>query len=192
MSTLAEDRDVVDLTQRMIRNQCVNDGTKDSGQEIRTVELLESFFSGCGVDLERFEPEPGRASLLARIPGRDSTAPTLMLMGHTDVVAVNPSSWTRDPFGGELIDGWVWGRGAIDMLGQTASMAVALRRLVKEGWRPRGTLAYLAVADEEAGGTYGSGWLTEHAPDAVKADFVLTESGGMALPLPSTSGQSCP
>jgi acetylornithine deacetylase/succinyl-diaminopimelate desuccinylase-like protein len=190
----AEDADseVVDLLQGLIRNQCVNDGTKDSGHEVRSVELLESFLAGCGLDMQRYEPAPGRVSLVAKLEGRDSSGPTLMLMGHTDVVTVNPDTWHRDPFGGELVDGYVWGRGAIDMLCQTASMAVALRRLAKQGRRPRGTLAYLAVADEEAGGTYGSAWLAENEPDAMKADFLLTETGGMALPLPSTSGPKMP
>jgi acetylornithine deacetylase/succinyl-diaminopimelate desuccinylase-like protein len=186
----AQDRDheVIDLLQGLIRNRCVNDGTKESGHEIRSVELLESFLAGCSLDMQRYEPAPGRASLIARIQGSDSSAPTLMLMGHTDVVAANPAGWRHDPFGGELIDGFVWGRGAVDMLGHTASMAVALKRLATQDWRPRGTLAYLAVADEEAGGTYGSGWLTEHEPDAVKAHYLLTEIGGADLALPSASG----
>jgi acetylornithine deacetylase/succinyl-diaminopimelate desuccinylase-like protein len=100
-------------------------------------------------------------------------------MGHTDVVPVTPSGWTRDPFGGELVDGEVWGRGAVDMLNLTASMAVAFRRLARSGWRPRGTLVYFAVADEEAGGTHGAEWVAEHAYDAVRSDYVLTESGGI-------------
>src|SRR5262252_9101842 len=83
-------------------------------------------------------------------------APTLLLMGHTDVVPVSRSGWQRDPFAAELVDGIVWGRGAIDMLNLTSTMAVAMHRLAKSGWRPRGTLIYLAVADEEAGGFLGA------------------------------------
>ena len=116
--------------------------------------------------------------MVARIEGSDPTAPTLCLMGHTDVVPVNPDGWSQDPFGGELIDGEVWGRGAIDMLNITASMAVAFRELARSGWRPKGTLIYFGVADEEAGGNWGAEWMCEHHWDAIASDFVLTEIGG--------------
>jgi len=178
--------EVTDLLRELIRNGCVNDGTAASGQEVRNADLLTSYLEGGGLDLERFEPEPGRTSIVARIEGQDSEAPTLLLMGHTDVVPVSPQGWDRDPFGAEVVDGEVWGRGAVDMLNLTASMAVAFRRLADRGFRPRGTLAYLAVADEEALGRHGAEWLTEHAPDAVAADYVITESGG--IPMPSGDG----
>src|SRR5256884_7768297 len=112
---------------------------------------------------EVYEPDgaPGRTSLVARIEGTDPAAPTLCLMGHTDVVPVTRAHWTRDPFGGELVNGEVWGRGAIDMLNLTASQAVALRALARRGWRPRGTLVYLACADEEAGGAHRARPLAE-------------------------------
>src|SRR5436305_14043988 len=121
--------EVTELLQQLIRNACVNDGRAESGEEGRSADLLTSYLEGSGLDLQRYEPLPGRASLVGRIEGRDPAAPTLLLMGHTDVVPVNPDGWAHDPFGGELIDGEVWGRGAIDMLNLTASMAVALRRL---------------------------------------------------------------
>jgi acetylornithine deacetylase/succinyl-diaminopimelate desuccinylase-like protein len=184
--------EVTDLLQQLIRNACVNDGTPGSGSERRSVDLLASYLEGTGPDLERYEPIPGRASLVARIEGADSSAPSLLLMGHTDVVPVNPDRWERDPFGGELADGVVWGRGAVDMLNETASMAVAFRRLAQEGFKPRGSLTYLAVADEEALGTYGADWLVENEPEAVRADFVLTESGGFRMPLPSATGPKLP
>ena len=103
-------------------------------------------------------------------------------MGHTDVVPANASGWERDPFGGDVVDGVVWGRGATDMLNITSTMAVAMRRLAKSGFTPRGTLIYLAVADEEAGGTYGAKYLVDEKFDAVKADYVITESGGVPIP----------
>jgi acetylornithine deacetylase/succinyl-diaminopimelate desuccinylase-like protein len=177
MSEIAAE--VTDLLQRLIRNGCINDGTPDSGQEIRSTELLADHLHGCGVDMETFESLPGRASMVARLEGTDPTAPTLMLMGHTDVVPVDPDGWQRDPLGGELVDGVVWGRGAIDMLNLTASMAVTTRRLAASGWRPRGSLLFLAVADEEAGGALGAGWLAEHAREAVRCDYVITENGGV-------------
>jgi acetylornithine deacetylase/succinyl-diaminopimelate desuccinylase-like protein len=170
----------VELLQQLIRNQCVNDGTVGSGQEVRTTDVLRTYLQGSGLDLEVYEPlaAPGRASLVARIEGSDPTAPTLCLMGHTDVVPVNSKTWTRDPFGGELVNGEVWGRGAVDMLNLTASQAVALKTLARRGWRPRGTLVYLACADEEAGGTLGAGHVCAEHWNALRADYVLTENGG--------------
>src|SRR5205807_4751674 len=118
-----------------------------------------------GLELERDVGRPGGENLVARIEGRGPTAPTLLLMGHTDVVPVNPDGWRRDPFGGELVDGEVWGRGAVDMLNLTTSMAVAFKHLAATGFRPDGDLVYLAVADEEALGTYGAAHLVEHERD---------------------------
>jgi acetylornithine deacetylase/succinyl-diaminopimelate desuccinylase-like protein len=171
--------EVTDLLQRLIRNGCINDGTPDSGQELRNAALLADHLRGSGLEMTTFESHPGRASLLARVEGADPTSPTLMLMGHTDVVPFAAEGWQRDPLGGDLVDGVVWGRGAIDMLNLTASMAVATRRLAASGRRPRGTLLFLAVADEEAGGGLGAGWLVEHAADAVRCDYVITENGGV-------------
>lgn len=168
----------VELLQALIRNECVNDGTPDSGHETRNAELLGGYLEGSGVGIEQFESRPGRGSVVARIEGSDPTAPTLCLMGHTDVVPVNPAGWSRDPFGGELIDGEVWGRGAIDMLNVTASMAVAFRQLAQSGWKPKGTLVYFGVADEEAGGHWGAEWMCDHHWDAIDSDYVLTELGG--------------
>jgi acetylornithine deacetylase/succinyl-diaminopimelate desuccinylase-like protein len=170
----------VELLQQLIRNQCVNDGTVGSGHEVRTSDVLRTYLAGSGLDIEVYEPEgaPGRTSLVARVEGSDPAAPTLCLMGHTDVVPVTPQNWTRDPFGGELVKGEVWGRGAVDMLNLTASQAVALKTLVRRGWRPRGTLVYLACADEEAGGALGAGHVCKRHWDALRADYLLTENGG--------------
>jgi acetylornithine deacetylase/succinyl-diaminopimelate desuccinylase-like protein len=109
-------------------------------------------------------------------------------MGHTDVVPVSPEGWRHDPFGGELIDGEIWGRGAVDMLNLTASMAVVFRHLVASGTRFPGDIVYFAVADEEAGGGHGAGRLIEEAWDALRCDYVLTEFGG--IPLHSPKGSS--
>ena len=89
-------------------------------------------------------------------------------------VPVNEAGWSREPFSGDVIDGFVWGRGAVDMLNLTATMAVAFRELAESGFRPRGDLTYIAVADEEAQGTWGADWLLEHHLDAVRTDFIVT------------------
>ena len=183
---MAIEREATELLRTLIRNGCVNTGEASSGHEDRSVDALEDYFAGSGLSCERYTSEPGRMSLITRIEGTDRKAPTLLLMGHTDVVPVNMAGWQRDPFGAELVDGIVWGRGAVDMLNLTSTMAVATRRLKTSGWKPRGTLIYLAVADEEAGGFLGAGHLAEHHADAVKCDYVITESGG--VPIPTKSG----
>ena len=178
----------VDVLQTMIRNECVNDGTRESGHESRNADVLEAVISGPAVDIERFEPVEGRASIVGRIAGSDPTAPSMCLMGHTDVVPVHADGWHHDPFGGELIrdaEGTleVWGRGAVDMLNLTASMAVAFRDLADAAGRgefaPTGDLIFFGVADEESGSAHGARWMADHHPDAIRADYVLTENGGL-------------
>jgi len=137
--------EVTDLLQHLIRNECVNDGSATSGFESRSVDTLSQYLGTSGLDVETYEAIDGRASLVARIEGTDRDAPTLLLMGHTDVVPANADRWQRDPFGGEVVtdaDGatHVWGRGAVDMLNLTASMAVATKRLAGSGFTPTGTL----------------------------------------------------
>ncbi len=167
-----------ELLQQLIRNAAVNDGTPDSGQEWRQVRTLQEFFAGSGVEGVVVEPHPGRESLIVRIEGTDRSAPSLALVGHTDVVPVEPAGWERDPFGAEIVDDVLWGRGAIDMLNLTAAYAVVTRAIATSGFRPRGDLVFAAVADEESGSRFGVGWLTEHRLDLIDADYVLTESGG--------------
>ena len=178
--------ETTELLQQLIRNACVNDGTVESGNELRSVDTLQHYLEGGGLDTQRYEPAPGRGSLVARIEGSDPDAPSLCLMGHTDVVPVNPEGWDNDPFGGEIITSpdntpEVWGRGAIDMLNLTSSMAVAFKQLATTGYRPKGDLIYFAVADEEAGGHYGAEWMLDNEHDAVMADYVLTEMGGFGF-----------
>ncbi len=175
--------EVTALLQQLIRNACVNDGTVESGGESVSADVLATYLEGTGLDLERFEAVPGRANLVARIEGSDPSAPSLLLMGHTDVVPVNEDRWRHDPFGGEVIDGEVWGRGAVDMLNLTASMAVAFKHLATSGFTPKGTLIYLGVADEEALGAHGADHLVTHEREHVVADYVLTEAGGFPMDL---------
>jgi acetylornithine deacetylase/succinyl-diaminopimelate desuccinylase-like protein len=176
--------EVAELLSQLIRNSCVNDGTLESGHEDRSAETIEAVLDGHGLDLQSYEPFPGRRSLVARIEGSRPDAPSLALVGHTDVVPADASEWRHDPFGGELIDGEVWGRGAVDMLNLTASMAVAVRHLADEGFRPEGDLVFIAVADEEALGDHGAGWLVNNATTEVRTDYLITEAGGFPMPTP--------
>lgn len=162
----------VDLLQELIRNACVNDGTPESGQEMRSVATLQEFF---GVEGEVFEPIPGRQSLVYRIPGSDPDAPSLALAPHLDVVPANRATWSVDPFAADIVDGWVYGRGALDMLNITAAMAVAAKPYIAGELRPAGDLVFAAVADEESGGRFGARALVDDHWSLVGADFLLTE-----------------
>ncbi len=164
--------EAVELLQQMIRNRCVNDGTRESGQEHRSVATLLDYF---GVEGEIFEPAPGRQSLIYRIEGTDPGAPSLGLSPHIDVVPVEASGWSQDPFGAEIVDGFVYGRGAVDMLNVTAAMAVAARPYIRGEMQSRGDLLFVALADEEAGGVLGAHPLTEQRWDDVNVDYMLTE-----------------
>jgi acetylornithine deacetylase/succinyl-diaminopimelate desuccinylase-like protein len=171
------------LFQQLIRNACVNTGDPDSGHEDRSVATLQAYFAGKGLTGKVFHVRPGRGSLLVRVPGTDPAAPSLMFMSHIDVVPAEAADWTSDPFGAEIRDGHVWGRGAVDMLCWTAAQAVGFAQAVAqvpEG-RHRGDLVFLALADEEASGRWGSQALTENHWDEVKADYMVTELGGFFI-----------
>ncbi|MEY4229904.1 MAG: hypothetical protein RLZZ362_753, partial [Actinomycetota bacterium] len=165
-TTIAPDAST-ELLQHLIRLECVNTGHDDSGHETRAADLLSAIVDLPGVELQRLGPTADRQSLIARLPGTDPTAPTLLLLGHTDVVPANGAEWQHDPFGGELIDGWVWGRGAIDMLCVTATMATAFASLARRGAALPGSVVFAAVADEESGGSLGADWLLRNHRDAV-------------------------
>ena len=152
--------DTLKLLQSLIRNGCVNYFSADSGHEERNADTLEAFFAGTDVSVERYEPHPGRVSISFTVEGTDPSAEPLTLLGHTDVVPVDEDKWTTAPFGGEIIDGRVYGRGATDMLYITAAMAACVRDVAR-GERPRGTLTFVGCADEEARGGLGVEWLHE-------------------------------
>ncbi|WIM67824.1 M20/M25/M40 family metallo-hydrolase [Corynebacterium breve] len=171
----------IELLRELIQNACVNDLTSDSGSEARNAETLERFFAHSDVSMQRFEPHPGRVSVAFTVEGTDPTAEPLTLLGHTDVVPVDRPKWTHDPFGADIVDGKIYGRGATDMLFITAAMAATTREIAK--LRPRGSLTFVALADEEARGGLGAGWLAENYPTAISWKNCLSETGGSHLPV---------
>jgi acetylornithine deacetylase/succinyl-diaminopimelate desuccinylase-like protein len=173
---------LAELLVELIRNSCVNDGTPESGYEVRSVATLAT---AIGEPDEVVEPVPGRQSAVWRVPGSVPGAPRLALMGHLDVVPANPEGWSVDPFGGVVEDGFVWGRGAVDMLNLTAAMAAVFRPYRRGEANPLpGDLLFLAVADEENGGGLGADPLVRERWDLVGCEALLTEIAYPALPTP--------
>lgn len=175
MATATLRDEVTGLLQELIRLDTVN----PPGNETKAAELLQEYLGDNGVESELYARAPERANLVARIPGRGEGS-SLLLLSHTDTVLADPAEWTVDPWSGELRNGEVWGRGALDMKGQVAANAVAIASLAREGFEPTGDLLFAATADEELGETisYGLEWLCEAHPDAVKVDFAINEGAG--------------
>ncbi len=173
--------EVAELLSALIRNACVNEGTRDSGHETRSVETLQSYLGEPGNVYSFVE---GRGNIIYRLPGTVSGAPSLGLMGHLDVVPVTQSAWSRDPFAGEVHEGDVWGRGAVDMLNMTSAMAAVFKRYLDGSLPPLpGDLLFMGVADEEAGARFGVEMLFERHADEIACDYLLTE-----VPLPALHG----
>ncbi len=170
--------ETVDLLGRLLRL----DTTNPPGNETLAAELLRDYLAQSGVASELYAKVPGRANLVARIPGRGD-GPTLLLLSHTDVVIADPDAWSVPPFSGEVRGGEVWGRGALDMKGQVAASAVAIASLAREGFQPSGDLIFAATADEEVGEDFGLSWLCREHPDAVRCDYCVNEGGGDRLEL---------
>src|SRR6266568_3644826 len=168
-------QEVTELLQELIRI----DTTNPPGNETRAAELLRDYLEDSGVSCELYARIPERANLVARIPGRGD-GPRLLFLSHTDVVLADASEWAADPFGGELRNGEVWGRGALDMKGQVAASAVAIASLAREGFEPGGDLIFAATADEEVGDDpdFGLSWLCREHPEAVRAEFAINEGAG--------------
>jgi acetylornithine deacetylase/succinyl-diaminopimelate desuccinylase-like protein len=167
-----------ELLQQLIRLDTVN----PPGNETAAAELLRDFLAESGVESELYAKVPERANLVARLPGTGD-GPSLMLLSHTDTVVADAAEWQLDPWSGELRDGEIWGRGALDMKGQVAASAVALATLAREGFRPAGDLVFAAVADEEVGEGFGLPWLCAEHPDAVRTDYALNEGAGDRIEL---------
>ena len=147
------------------------------GNETIAAELLRGYLEESGLSCELYALEPERANLVARIPGRGE-GPSLLLLSHTDTVIADPEEWSVDPWSGELEDGCIWGRGALDMKGHVAAAATAIATLAREGFEPAGDLVFAATADEEVGVDVGLSWLCREHPEAVRTDYCVNEGGG--------------
>jgi acetylornithine deacetylase/succinyl-diaminopimelate desuccinylase-like protein len=167
----------VDLLGRLIQADTVN----PPGNEDRIQQFLKGTLEDAGFECELLAAEPGRPNLVASLRGAQD-GPTLTFLGHVDTVRADPEEWNFDPWSGDVADGWVRGRGALDMKGQVASEVAAAVALGRSGWRPpSGELLLVLTSDEEAGGGLGAQWICENHPDKVRSDFVVNEGGGVTI-----------
>ena len=148
------------------------------GNERIAAEYIAGVLRDEGIEPALLEAAPGRVSLVARLAAEHPTGRPVVLMGHVDVVTVERDKWERDPFGGEIIEGYVWGRGAVDMKGQVAAELAAFLHVKRSGIPLNRDVIFVAFADEEAGGTYGADWVWKHHRDLVDAEFAINEGGG--------------
>jgi acetylornithine deacetylase/succinyl-diaminopimelate desuccinylase-like protein len=167
----------VELLRQLVRFDTVN----PPGNERAAQEFLAERLTAAGFECELLGRTPERPNLVARLDGAAS-GPTLCLLSHVDTVLATASDWTHDPWSGDLDDGFVWGRGALDMKGQTAAEVAAACELAQGGWRPaRGSLIVVVVVDEETGGSEGAQWITAMHPEKVRCDYLVNEGGGGIL-----------
>ena len=164
--------EVTVLLQELLRANTVN----PPGNETIAAELLRDYLAANGIPCEMVGRSPDRLNLVARLKGGDG--PSLALLAHTDTVRADPEEWTRDPWSGDLVEGELWGRGALDMKDQVAASTVAFASLWREGFRPAGDVILALTADEEVNEDFGLSWLVQEHPELVRADYALNEGGG--------------
>jgi acetylornithine deacetylase/succinyl-diaminopimelate desuccinylase-like protein len=178
-------REVVDLCRELIRIDTSNYGDDPRSQEAVAAEYVAGLLSEVGLEVESIEAAPGRTSVFARVDGEDPSAPAVLLHGHLDVVPADAADWTHPPFAAEIHDDgvpMVWGRGAVDMKDMDAMILSVIRDRIRTGRRTRRPLVLAFLADEEAGGRFGSHWLVEHRPDLfVGVDVAIGEVGGFSF-----------
>jgi acetylornithine deacetylase/succinyl-diaminopimelate desuccinylase-like protein len=163
-----------EVLQRLVRFNTVN----PPGGERPAIEYLDDFLTQAGFATEQLAADEERPNLVADLRG-DEDGPTLCYLGHVDTVLADASEWTHGPWSGDVADGYLWGRGSIDMKSQVAAEAVAGTALAREGWRPaRGTLKLVFTTDEETGGDVGASWITNAHPDRVRCDMLINEGAG--------------
>lgn len=167
------------------------DTTNPPGNETVAARWLVDLCREAGLDAEVVESAPGRGNAIARLRSQGRTKRPLMLTGHLDVVSVERDRWTRDPFGGELIDGFIWGRGALDMKSQVAAELAVILALAEQGVALDRDILLVAFADEEAGGELGASWLWENRRELIDAEYALNEGGGSPLLVNGTTFYLC-
>ena len=183
--------EVARICAELIRFESVNHGDGSGPGERKAAEYVMELLTEVGLDPEIVETEPGRASVMVRIEGEDTSRPGLAVHGHLDVVPAHAEDWEVDPFSGEERDGCIWGRGAVDMLDMDAMIIANLRRLARTGEKPARTTTFVFFADEEAGGLQGSRWLAENRPDWFEGvTEAVSEVGGFSVTVPrATTGE---
>jgi acetylornithine deacetylase/succinyl-diaminopimelate desuccinylase-like protein len=165
--------EATELLRELIRRDTVN----PPGNETRAADLLRAYLEDAGLECETYAKIPERANLVTRISGGGGKR--LLLLGHTDTVLADAAEWAVDPWSGDVLDGEVWGRGALDMKSQVAANAVAIATLAREGFQPSGDLVFAATADEEVGTSdFGLAWLCREHAEAVRAEMCVNEGGG--------------
>jgi acetylornithine deacetylase/succinyl-diaminopimelate desuccinylase-like protein len=163
-----------ELLAQLLRFNTVN----PPGDERKAQEYLAAYLVKAGFECELLGAEPERPNLIARLRGAGE-GPTLCYLGHVDTVLADRAEWTHDPWSGDIAEGFMWGRGSLDMKSQVAAELAAAASLARTGWRPeRGDLLLAAVVDEETGGELGAQWITETHPEKVRCDLLLNEGGG--------------
>ena len=169
-------REVLDLARHLIRVDTTN------GNETAAAELVRDHLAGAGVEAALVARDPRRANVVARIPG-SGDGPSLAYVGPLDVVPADPRDWKHPPFAAVVEDGWLYGRGAVDMKNEVAIRTVAMAALARDGFRPRGDLLLVMVADEEDGSAkVGMEWLVQERPD-LACDYAVNEGGGLRYEL---------
>jgi acetylornithine deacetylase/succinyl-diaminopimelate desuccinylase-like protein len=177
----AED-EVVGICRDLIRIDTSNYGDDSGPGERAAAEYVAEQLADVGLEPEIFEPRPGRASAVVRVEGEDPSRPALLIHGHTDVVPANAEDWTRHPFSGEIADGCVWGRGAVDMKDMDAMTLAVVRDRMRTGRRPARDVVLAFVADEEAGGAHGARYLVDHHPELFEGvTEAISEVGGFSF-----------
>jgi acetylornithine deacetylase/succinyl-diaminopimelate desuccinylase-like protein len=174
--------EVVDLCRDLLRIDTSNYGDHSGPGERAAAEYVAEKLAEVGLEPRIFESHPGRASTVARIEGEDRSRPALLIHGHTDVVPANAADWTYDPFAGEIADGCLWGRGAVDMKDMDAMTLAVVRDRMRTGRKPPRDVVLAFLADEEAGGVFGARHLVDNHPDLFEGvTEAIGEVGGFSL-----------
>ena len=181
--------EVVRICQELIRIDSTNFGDGSGPGEREAADYVVAQLREVGLEPTVVESEPGRTSVVVRLEGVDRSRPALCLHGHLDVVPANAGDWQVDPFSGELRDGCVWGRGAVDMKDMDAMILAVVRHLARTGTKPPRDLVVAFFADEEAGGVLGSHWVVDHHPGLFEGvTEAISEVGGYSVTVPSADG----